>query len=178
MAGAGGVRAVTVRYRMARGDDAERLVAMFHDCFRDTFGHLYDPRDLAAFLDGHTVEQWRGQFDSGDYAVRIAEDGDQLAGFLKLGPLRLPVEPVGQALELRQLYVGAAWQGSGTARALMDWMIAEARRLDIDEIYLSVFTQNHRARQFYARYGFEDVGPYAFMVGNQADEDVIMRLKL
>lgn len=151
---------------------------MFQDSFHDTFGHLYDQRDLALFLDDHTPEHWRGQLTDGDFAVRIAEDGDQLAGFLKLGPLRLPVEPGGPALELRQLYVGSAWQGSGTARALMDWMIAEARPRGIEELYLSVFTQNHRARRFYARYGFEDVGPYAFMVGNQADEDVIMRLAL
>jgi ribosomal protein S18 acetylase RimI-like enzyme len=169
---------MTVLYRTATADDAERLAAMFHDCFRGTFGHLYDPRDLAAFLAGHTVEQWRGQLESGDFVVRMAEDGGALAGFIKLGPLRLPVEPAGTAIELRQLYVGGPWHGSGVARELMDWGLAEARGRASAELYLSVFTQNHRARRFYARYGFEEVGPYAFMVGNQADEDVIMRLTL
>jgi RimJ/RimL family protein N-acetyltransferase len=33
---------------------------------------------------------------------------------------------------------------------------------------------NERARRFYDRYGFEAVGRYDFMVGNQADEDIIM----
>ncbi len=169
---------MTLHHRTAAPNDAERLVALFHGCFRDTFGHLYDPRDLAAFLDGHTVAQWKGQLDSDDFAVRIVEDGDQLVGFIKLGPLKLPVEPAGKALELRQLYVREPWQGSGAARELMDWLIAEARLREADELYLSVFTRNHRARRFYGRYGFEDVGPYAFMVGNQADEDVIMRLAL
>lgn len=169
---------MTVRYRTATAGDADRVVALFHDCFRDTFGHLYDPQDLATFLDGHTVEQWGDQLDRDDFVVRVVEDGDQLAGFIKLGPLRLPVESAGNALELRQLYVREPWQGSGAARELIDWLIAEARRRGADELYLSVFTQNHRARRFYARYGFEEVGPYAFMVGNQADEDVIMRLAL
>jgi GNAT superfamily N-acetyltransferase len=169
---------MSVDYRKATPSDAEGLVALFHDCFRDTFGHLYDPGDLATFLAGHTVDRWRNQVESDEYAVRLAEDGDQLAGFIKLGPLALPVEPTGQAIELRQLYVRRPWQGSGTARALMDWGIAEARRREAGEMYLAVFTQNHRARRFYERYGFEDVGPYAFMVGNQADEDVIMRRKL
>ena len=169
---------MTLGYRMAEPDDAERLVALFHDCFRDTFGHLYKPEDLALFLDGHTPGHWREQLESDDFAVRLVEDGDVLAGFIKLGPLRLPVEPVGKAVELRQLYLLKPWHGSGAAAALMDWVMAEARRRGADELYLSVFTQNHRARRFYARYGFEVVGPYAFMVGNQADEDIIMQLAL
>ena len=53
-----------------------------------------------------------------------------------------------------------------------------ARRRGAGEIYLSVFVDNHRARRFYERYGFEPVGRYDFMVGTHADEDIIMRLKL
>ena len=169
---------MSVRYRPAEPDDSERLVALFHDCFRDTFGALYDPSDLALFLDGHTAQHWRDQLECDEFAVRLAEEGEELAGFIKLGPVRLPVEPRGKAVELRQLYVLVPWQGAGAAGELMDWGIAEARRRGADEIYLSVFTKNHRARRFYGRYGFEEVGPYAFMVGNQADEDVIMRLAL
>lgn len=169
---------MSIRYRPAEPDDSERLVALFHDSFRDTFGPLYDPQDLALFLAGHTAENWRDQLESDDFAVRLAEEDNELIGFIKLGPVKLPVEPRGKAVELRQLYVLAPWQGSGAAQELMDWGMAEARRRGADELYLAVFTDNRRARRFYGRYGFDEVGPYAFMVGNQADEDVIMRLAL
>ena len=56
--------------------------------------------------------------------------------------------------------------------------MAEARRRGARALYLSVFIDNHRAQRFYARYGFEAVGRYDFMVGTHADEDIIMRLKL
>ena len=169
---------MTVRYRTAVPNDSELLAALFRESFRDTFGHLYDPGDLALFLDGHTAGHWREQLESADFAVRLVEEDERLVGFVKLGPLKLPVEPRGKAVELRQLYVLGPWQGSGVSRELMDWLIAEARRRGAGELYLSVFTQNRRARRFYTRYGFEDVGPYAFMVGNQADEDIMMRLSL
>ena len=60
----------------------------------------------------------------------------------------------------------------------MNWTLAEAKRRDTEALYLTVFVDNHRAKRFYERYGFEDVGRYAFMVGNHADEDIIMRKAL
>ena len=57
----------------------------------------------------------------------------------------------------------------------MDWAMEEARVRGASEMYLTVYTDNHRAKRFYERYGFEEVGPYSFMVGSQADEDIIMR---
>ena len=57
-------------------------------------------------------------------------------------------------------------------------VIERAQDRRADHLYLSVFTENHRARRFYEKYGFEPEGTYAFMVGNHADEDIVMRLKL
>lgn len=165
---------MTVACRDASPDDAPLLTDLFTRVFCETFAHLYDPVDLAAFLAQHGESQWREQLSDPAFAVRLAED----AGYAKLGPLRLPVETQTRALELRQLYILAPSRGTGVATALMDWTIDEARRRSAAELYLSVYTDNPRARRFYDRYGFEEVGPYKFMVGNHADEDVIMRLAL
>lgn len=169
---------MTIAYRDAGADDAACLAQFFAELFRETFGHLYAPADLAAFLAEHREPQWAAQLRDAAFALRVAELNGAPVGYAKLGPLRLPVEPGGPALELRQLYIAGPWRGAGIAAALMDWTIAEARRRGATSLYLSVFTQNPRARRFYKRYGFDEFGPYHFMVGNQADEDVIMRLAL
>ena len=167
-----------IAYRDAALDDAPAIDALFRESFIDTFGHLYDPSDLAAFFTKFSREAWRAELADPDYAFRLAEDEGALAGFAKISSVTLPVEPEERAAELRQLYVLKRWQGSGIAQALMEWVLAQARRRRAESLYLTVFTDNHRARSFYARYGFEAVGPYAFMVGSHADEDIIMRLKL
>ena len=167
-----------VTYRDASEADAAALATLFRDSFCETFGHLYKPQDLAAFLAQHTEERWRDQLLDPDYAVRVAEDSGQFAGFAKLGPLKLPVTPSSKAIELRQFYVLGPWQGSGVASALMEWVADEGRRRAADELFLSVFTGNQRARRFYARHGLVEVGTHAFMVGDQADQDIIMRLTL
>jgi ribosomal protein S18 acetylase RimI-like enzyme len=60
----------------------------------------------------------------------------------------------------------------------MDWAIANARERGAPELYLSVFDHNHRAKKFYARYGFADIGACEFHVGTQIDEDRMWRRTL
>ncbi|MBX9814442.1 MAG: GCN5 family acetyltransferase [Proteobacteria bacterium SG_bin5] len=164
--------------RGARADEADALSALGKATFVETFGHLYTPENLAAFLENHAPERWAAQLADSAYAIRVAEDEGALVAYAKLGPPSLPFSPRGRPIELRQLYVLKPWHGTGLAARLMDWTIAEARARGADELYLSVFTDNHRARRFYERYGFRFVQTYAFMVGDHADEDHIMRLEL
>jgi GNAT superfamily N-acetyltransferase len=166
------------RFRSAGIEDAPALAALGRASFVETFGHLYRPDDLAAFLVSHDEERWREQLAAEDFAVHIVEADGEPVAYVKLGPPSLPFEVTAPSIELRQLYVLRPWHGTPIARELMDWALAEARRRGAEEIYLSVFVDNHRARRFYERYGFTFVAPYAFMVGSHADEDHIMRLVL
>ena len=171
-----------ISYRDGGPADAALMARLGRETFTGTFGHLYAPENLAAFLTNHSDENWRCELENPAYAVRIAEADGEAAGFAKVGPpslpASLPFKVEGVAAELKQLYVLAPWHGAGVAQELMAWVVAEARRRGAAELYLSVFVDNQRARRFYERHGFEAVGSYAFMVGTHADEDVIMRLKL
>ncbi len=167
-----------IRYRTAKPTDAFNLAALGRETFVETFGHLYTPENLAAFLENHAEARWAEELADPAITVRVAEAGDCLAAYAKLGPPTLPFEPRGPSIELRQFYVLKPWHGTGIARDLMRWTIEEARSRGADDLYLSVFVDNHRARRFYERYGFEFVAPYAFMVGTHADEDHILRLSL
>jgi ribosomal protein S18 acetylase RimI-like enzyme len=167
-----------VSYRIATAKDSATLEALFRRGFVDTFGHLYRPEDLAAFLSKVSEEAWRQELADPTLEVRLAEAEGEAVGFAKIGPVSLPVEQEGPATELRQLYVMKPWHGAGIAPDLMAWVIERAKMRGATDLFLSVWSENHRARRFYDRYGFTYVGPYAFMVGNQADEDEIMRLRL
>jgi ribosomal protein S18 acetylase RimI-like enzyme len=169
---------MTITYRIASVADAPALANLGAQTFTDTFGHLYQPDDLAIFLQNHTVDSWTRELADPAFEVRIAARDGVLVGYVKLGPPHLPFEPRGEAAELRQLYVIEEMKGQGVAPALMDWAIERARDRRADHLYLSVFTDNHRARRFYEKLGFEAEGTYHFMVGNHADDDIVMRLTL
>lgn len=161
--------------RAATASDLAAIDAVFRRGFCDTFAHLYRPEDLATFLGQFTPQAWAEEFGDQRYRFRVAEAGGEVVGFVKLGPSALPFDTNARAIELRQIYVLKAHHGSGIAAALTDWAIEQARSLGFEELYLTVYTANHRAKRFYERYGFEAVGRYDFMVGSHADEDIIMR---
>ncbi|QDP19770.1 GNAT family N-acetyltransferase [Sphingomonas xanthus] len=167
-----------VSYRIARTDDAQALAELGAATFTATFGHLYRAEDLAIFLQNHSPAAWRKELGDPAFEVKVAEAGGRMVGYAKLGPPHLPFEPRGEAAELRQLYVIEEMKGSGVAHELIRWVIERARVRHADHLYLSVFTDNHRARRFYEKLGFEAEGTYHFMVGDHADEDIVMRLQL
>jgi len=169
---------MTIAYRNGSPADAEGIDRAFRDSFCATFAHFYSPEDLAAFLGQFTLEAWRSELGDPAYAFHVAEAGTEIVGYVKLGPIKFPLDTKGPAILLSQLYVVPEQLGAGVGAALLEWAEAEARRRGNAELYLTVFVDNPRARRFYERYGFAAVGRYDFMVGNQADEDIIMRKAL
>ncbi|UZK65723.1 GNAT family N-acetyltransferase [Sphingomonas sp. M1-B02] len=166
-------------YRDALPADGPPLSAMAQRCFSDTFGSLYRAEDLAAFLDrSFGADGLPSQLDDPAYAVRLALEGDAIAGFAKIGPVVFPGDWGSDAIELHQLYVLGPWQGAGVAPILVEWAIATARARNATRMLLSVFVDNVRAQRFYARYGFVEVGKYEFRVGDHVDDDRIWALDL
>lgn len=166
---------MTVTYRDAVPGDGAMLDQLFTTSFCDAFSHLYRPEDLDAFLSSFGIDDWEAQLSNpAAHVFRIAEVDAEPVGYVKLGPLKFAVDAKGPSLLLDQLYVLKEHHGAGIAQALMDWALDEAKRRGARQLYLTVYVDNQRARRFYDRYGFEAVGRYDFMVGSQADEDLIM----
>ena len=168
-----------IAYRDATPADGAVLGGIARATFIDTFGTLYKLDDLATFLEQGSDQAYAAELADPDIQVRFATTGGAPIGFCKISRLLLPAPDAAVgAMELRQLYVFKPWQGLKIADALTHWAKDQARQRGAPEIWLSVFTQNPRARRFYARHGFEEIAPYHFMVGDQADEDILCRAKL
>ncbi|SFP68668.1 GNAT family N-acetyltransferase [Sphingomonas rubra] len=167
-----------IRYRDATAADLPAIDALFRRSFVATFGTLYAPADLATFLAGFSAAAWADEFAQPGVAIRLAEEEGVLLGYAKIGDQKLPVEPIGAAVELRHLYLDVAAQGRGIADALLHWTIETSRARGAGELFLSVFVDNTRAKRFYARRGFEAIGRYEFPVGDHVDQDDLMRLVL
>lgn len=166
----------TLSYRSPSPADTEKLANLGRDTFIETFGHLYRPRDLQTFLASKYTPEIIAR-EIADPALRhqaVESQGD-LVAFIKIGPLGLPVPaPLSPAGEIKQLYVRQSFAGQGLGKQLMSWAFAQMKAAGIAHLYLSVFSENVRAINFYRRCGFRKCGEYHYPVGEQLDLEWIM----
>ena len=150
-----------LRLRRAGPGDAATLSSLCARTFTETFGHLYPPEDLAAYLaEAYAVERQAQVLAHPDYAVWLLEDADGNAlGHAAAGPCGLPHPEVAPGDgELKRLYLVKGLQRAGPRT-----------------LWIGVWSENHGAQRFYARWGFARVGEYLFPVGRQRDLEFILR---
>ncbi len=62
--------------------------------------------------------------------------------------------------EIKRMYVDPAHRGRGVARALLEWVIAEARSRNYDTLRLGTLATMHAAQSLYTSAGFRVIEPY------------------
>jgi ribosomal protein S18 acetylase RimI-like enzyme len=163
--------------RRATDCDAATLARIGAETFTLTFGHLYAPEDLAAFLaDSHSRASYERLLADPGYGLWLLEDDRRAVGFAVAGPCGLPHPDVAPADgELKRLYLLPEAQNGGWGGRLfstaVDWLQREGTR----RLWISVWSENFGAQRFYARHGFAKVAEYEFPVGRHRDIEYMYR---
>ncbi|HEX5706809.1 MAG TPA: GNAT family N-acetyltransferase [Pyrinomonadaceae bacterium] len=169
-----------ITIRRAEAADAALLAELGARTFHDTFAADNRPEDMAAYLAwAFTPERLSEELEDARAHFFVAEVGGEAAGYAKLrsGETHEGVKGP-DAIELERLYVRQDWLGRGVGPLLMRECLAEARRRGHRTIWLGVWEHNARARAFYRRFGFRDVGAKIFVVGFDRQTDTVMERPL
>jgi len=110
----------------------------------------------------------------GDYRpprgrLAIALAGGEPAGCVALRPLDAT------RCEAKRLYVRPRFRSLGAGKALLEWVIAEARSAGYKELVGDTMPVMERAIAMYERAGFQRTGPYA---GQATEGAIYIRLSL
>lgn len=120
------------------------------------------------------AQQQKELIDPDVTTLMVDVDG-QLAGYAQLRVGSEPECVTGEApVELWRFYVASAWHGRGVAQALMKRVELAAIGRGGRTLWLGVWEHNERAKAFYIKTGFRDVGSHVYMVGSDAQTDRIM----
>ncbi len=168
---------MSLAIRRATPEDALALSEVGARTFVETFGHLYPPEDLQAFLDdNHSPDVYVRYLTNDDYALWLLADGDTTAGYALAGPCGLPHPDVVESDgELKRLYVTPSLQNDGWGGKLFQAALAWQLRNGPRTLWISVWSENVGAQRFYARHGFGKVGEYEFPVGRVRDREFMFR---
>jgi ribosomal protein S18 acetylase RimI-like enzyme len=160
--------------------DIPQLRSLMRATFTETFGHLYPPADLAAYLDtAYVPAQLASELsDPRNYWQLVLDDAGAPVAYLECVPAHLPhpeLRPDKDG-EIERIYVLQSQQGRGLGRKLMVLALGHlADRYGSAPQWLGVWSENLRAQDLYCGFGFEKAGGYTFPVGETQDHEFIFR---
>ncbi|HEV2914224.1 MAG TPA: GNAT family N-acetyltransferase [Pyrinomonadaceae bacterium] len=162
--------------RHAAIDDAALLAELGARTFSETFADVNRPEDMAAYLaSSFSQAQQAAELADPESMFLIAEVDGVAAGYAKLRPGDAPDVVAGaKPIELVRLYVSRQWLGLGLGEALMRACMDEAKSKGYRTLWLGVWEHNGRARAFYRKWDFKDVGEHIFQLGDDAQTDILM----
>lgn len=156
--------------------DAGELSAAAERWFRETFSPDNTAEDLAIYCaSAFSPEIQRAELtDPATETLLLQDSRGQLTAYAQLcdGP------PDGIALpaptELVRFYVDSAHHGHGIASRLMAAVDEAARARGAQTLWLGVWEKNHRARAYYRKAGFIDIGSHDFRLGHDLQIDRLL----
>jgi ribosomal protein S18 acetylase RimI-like enzyme len=81
-------------------------------------------------------------------------------------------------LEVERVYVLKEFQGIKVGQLLFNKAISIAKVIEADYLWLGVWEENLKAINFYKKNGLEAFGQHKFMLGNDVQTDILMKLKV
>jgi len=166
--------------RKVKPEEAANLLALAEFTFRAGFQHLNDPVHFEEYMNkAFNPAKIRQELATPGSSFYFGElDGD-LVGYIKLNSGQaqsdLKSEP---GMELERIYVKPEYQGKKIGQLLLYKAIKIASEGQFPYLWLGVWEKNEAAIRFYHRHGFSQFGSHTFVLGNDPQTDLLLKLPL
>lgn len=160
--------------------DAEALQQIAQQSFCETFAAINTKEDMERYCNTALgLPRLREELatEGSRFYFIYCEDG--LAGFIKLNTDDAQTEKKGgTALEIERIYILEKYQGKKLGQLLIDYAVNQALEMKKEFVWLGVWEHNQKALAFYEKNGFYQIGAHTFMLGNDAQTDLLQRKDL
>src|SRR5262245_31852043 len=157
-------------------EDAETLSAAAERWFRETFSPDNTAEDMELYCaSAFSPDIQRAQLtDPAVETLLLHDPSGRLMAYAQLrdgGPdgITLPAP-----IELWRFYVDSVHHGRGLAAQLMAGVESAARAREAKTLWLGVWEKNYRARAYYRKAGFLDIGSHEFHLGADLQTDRLL----
>jgi ribosomal protein S18 acetylase RimI-like enzyme len=173
-------REIEMKIRYGNSSDAMMLSELGAKTFHDTFAKDNTPENISLYMkNSFSKEIQLHELSRPDIVFLIAELEDEPVGYAKLRMNSNDESVKGKkVMEIERIYTSQEYIGKGVGKELMKACINEARQKGCDSLWLGVWEKNRRAIDFYAKWGFQEVGTHIFMLGDDPQRDFVMELNL
>lgn len=165
--------------RVTREDIAE-LQKISSRTFYETFSPHNTAENMRLYLkERFSIERLTQEIDNKDSEFWFATAGNDVIGYLKVNSGKAQTElQDDRALEIERIYVVKEFHGKNVGKLLFEKALNIAEEKNTGYIWLGVWEKNFRASNFYRKNGFREFDRHKFVLGNDTQTDIMMKLTL
>lgn len=146
--------------------------------FRETFAHLNSEENMRKYLEEClSLTKLTEEFNTEGSEFFFAMVGEEVIGYLKINTGKAQTEPVENALEVERIYIKKEYQGMKAGKFLLDHAFRSAQEKGLMTVWLGVWEKNTKAIGFYERHGFTRFGQHFFILGEEEQVDIMMKME-
>lgn len=175
------MRRKQITIRRVTAVDLEKLLEISHRTYYESFFEAFnDPVAFKAYTSEIFAPEFlKAELANPDTAFYFAIDEERPVSYAKLNyGNKQTIFQGDDAAEIEHIYVLASCQSQKIGKNLLDHLIAVARCEGLKKLWLAVWENNNRAINFYERHGFRKSGTHQYLIGNDQQTDVLMKITL
>ena len=144
--------------------DLQLLLNLGKQTFIESHGHSCSKKDLDSYIkDAFNIENFKKELSNNNNIFHLLYYNNLAAGFSKIIP-NVAINEHEKTTKLERIYVLKEFYDKKLGLTLMDFNINLSKKLKQEGMWLYVWTENHRAVNFYNKMGFTIVGKYNFKI--------------
>ncbi len=169
-----------LHFKAACSSDALVLSKLGKETFTESYGHENTAENMSKYIkQAFSKKAIISQLEDDINFFLIVKLGNKAVGYAKLRENNNPFHNKKvNAVELERIYVKKEFQGNGIGQALLDKCLAFARLRKHPVMWLGVWEKNLKALKFYQKLGFVVFGSHLFELGNEEQNDYLMKIDI
>ena len=160
--------------------DTELLLTIGRQTFFEKFTENNSEENMLKYAEeAYTFEKIASEVNNPNSQFYLATINNQTAGYLKInfGEAQTELQDP-QALELERIYVLKEFQGQKIGQMLFEKTLELAKKAAINYVWLGVWEENKSAIKFYEKNGLKAFSKHIFMLGDDPQTDIMMKIEL
>ena len=169
-----------IEIKKANQSDIELLQNIGRQTFFEKFTEDNSEENMLKYaLEAYSFEKIAGEVNNPNSQFYLATLNNQTIGYLKinLGDAQTELQDP-QALELERIYVLKEFQGKKIGQMLYEKTLELAKQAKVNYVWLGVWEENTGAIKFYEKNGFKAFSKHIFMLGDDPQTDIMMKIEL
>jgi ribosomal protein S18 acetylase RimI-like enzyme len=171
---------MNIEIRIAGIEYVADLQKISRQTFYETFAEGNTAENMAKYLEeGFSIGKLTDELNDPDSVFYFAFSGADIIGYVKLNFGESQTELKDRkAVEIERIYVSKEFQGKNVGKQLYDKAIEVATKQKAEYVWLGVWEENSKAINFYQKNGFVEFDKHIFMLGDDEQTDIMMKLQL